>query len=71
MPNQQINLVGGDIEDPYTNFSEKYSVEERNETYEKILTSFGLCSGFFKTWMCCCCCQIPYYKIPESSFGVV
>jgi len=52
------------------NFKENYSVEERNECYEKCLHNCGSIKGFFNTWICCCA-DSPYKRVPEGFYGVI
>lgn len=49
---------------------DEYSVEERNECYEKCLHNCGSIKGFWNTWICCCN-DSPYKRVPEGFYGVI
>jgi len=45
--------------------------DESNPCYESTLSGCGVCTGFFKTWICCCLCDSPYKIVDEGTVAVV
>jgi len=45
--------------------------DESNPCYESTLSGCGVCTGFWKTWVCCCLCDSPYKIVDEGTVAVV